>query len=70
MANDEPKRKRGRPPGKSDARTVTFKIPSGEYEFLEKIVRDRKRVGDSVNDAARAILMGELRQMSKNREFD
>ena len=70
MADQIPKRGRGRPPGKSDARPVSFKIPTGEYEFLEAIVKKRKRLGDSVNDAARNILMGELRHMSKSREFD
>lgn len=70
MADHTPKRGRGRPPGKSDGRLVKFRIPSGEYEFFERIVKIKKRLGESVNDAARTMVMGELRHMSKNREFD
>jgi hypothetical protein len=69
MADKVPKRKRGRPPGKSDARRVAFKIPRGEYEFFERIVKGKKRLGDSVNDAARTMVLSELRSISKNREF-
>lgn len=60
MANGEQKRGRGRPPGKSDAGSISFKLPKGHFTYLERLVTLEKRLGDSVHDAARQLLIAEL----------
>lgn len=60
MSNGEQKRPRGRPPGRSDAELVSFKLPKAHFDYLHKISVVEKRLGDSVHDAARHILIREL----------
>ena len=63
VTEDKPKRGRGRPPGKSEGESVTFKLPKDHYAYLRYLVTERKRLGDTVNDAARHILIRELDAM-------
>ena len=65
MAGEGSKRPRGRPPGKSDRSQVTFSLPKDDYAYLGILVRDKKRLGHSVNDAARHILIRELYEMRR-----
>jgi hypothetical protein len=63
MAKGVPKRPRGRPPGKSDAKDVWFRLPPHHYDYLRHLVMVKKRFGDTPNDAAKFILMRELDAM-------
>jgi hypothetical protein len=63
MAGDIPKRGKGRPLGKSDAGKIAFRLPRGHFEYLERLVTSKRRLGDTVNDAARFILIRELDEM-------
>jgi len=65
MAGDEPKRV-GRPRGKSEAAPITFALPKDHYVYLRYLVNEKKRLGRSVNDAARHILIRELDEMMKD----
>jgi len=63
---EENKRSRGRPRGKTDAETVTFKLPPDHFAYLTHLVVVKKRLGNSPNDAARHILIRELDAMLKD----
>ena len=65
MAEEGPKRGRGRPPGKSERSQITFSLPKDDYAYLDMLVREKKRLGNSVNDAARQILIRELYEMRR-----
>jgi hypothetical protein len=65
MAGSGPKRPVGRPRGKGEAEPVTFTLPTDHYVYLRHLVQDKKRLGRSVNDAARHILIRELDAMFK-----
>ena len=65
MAEEGPKRGRGRPRGKSERSQVTFSLPKGDYAYLDMLVREKKRLGKSVNDAARQILIREVYEMRR-----
>jgi hypothetical protein len=56
----EPKRPRGRPPGKSGARKVWFTLPQSHFDYLKHLSEVKKRFGDTPNDAAKFILIREL----------
>jgi hypothetical protein len=66
MADSVPKRGKGRPPGKTDAGKVAFRLPKDHFEYLEHLVTGKRRLGDTVNDAARFILIRELDAMLKD----
>lgn len=66
MASGEPKRPRGRPPGKSDALEVWFKLPRHHYDYLRHLATEKKQFGDTVNDAAKYILIRELDAMFRS----
>ena len=74
MAGNEPKRPVGRPPGKGEAELVSFTLPKDHYDYLRHLVHDKKRLGRSVHDAARHILIRELDAMFKadyhNKDYD
>ena len=74
MAGSGPKRPVGRPPGKGEAESVTFTLPKDHYDYLRRLVYEKKRLGRSVNDAARYILIRELDAMLRddyhNKKFD
>jgi hypothetical protein len=62
----ERKRGPGRPPGKGPkGGDVVFRLPRGHYDYLRRIVHQKKRLGHSVNDAARHILIRELDAMER-----
>ncbi len=63
MAEDGPKRRVGRPPGKSDTERVTFTLPKDHFAYLRYLVAEKRRLGNSVNEAARHILIRELDAM-------
>jgi hypothetical protein len=65
MAEEGPKGRRGRPPGKSERSQVTFSLPKDDYAYLQMLVREKKRLGRSVNDAARQILIREVYEMRR-----
>jgi hypothetical protein len=65
MAEQASKRGRGRPPGKSERSQVTFSLPKDDYAYLQMLTRDKKRLGNSVNDAARQILIREVYEMRR-----
>jgi len=44
---------------------VTFSLPKDDYAYLQMLVREKKRLGRSVNDAARQILIRELYEMRR-----
>jgi len=74
MAGNEPKRPVGRPPGKAEREAVTFTLPKDHYAYLRYLVHEKKRLGRSVNDAARHILIRELDEMQQGgyhkKDFD
>jgi hypothetical protein len=63
MAAEQLKRSVGRPRGTSERQAVTFKLPKDHYAYLRYLVVEKKRLGISVNDAARFILIRELDAM-------
>jgi hypothetical protein len=65
MAEEGSKRGRGRPPGKSERSQVTFSLPKDDFAYLQMLVRERKRLGRSVNDAARHVLIREIYEMRR-----
>ncbi len=65
MAGNEPKRPVGRPPGKPERYQVTFSLPKDDYAYLQMLVREKKRLGSSVNDAARRMVVSEIYEMRK-----
>jgi hypothetical protein len=65
MAEEGPKRGRGRPPGKSERSQVTFSLPKDDYAYLRMLVHEKKRRGKSVNDAARQIMLEEIYEMRR-----
>jgi hypothetical protein len=65
MAGEGTKRPRGRPPGKSERSQVTFSLPKDDFAYLQMLVGEKKRLGNSVNDAARQILVREVYEMRR-----
>jgi len=66
MAGEKAKRGPGRPPGTGPKnRDVVFTLPYGHYDYLRRVVHIKKRLGRSVNDAARHILIRELDAMEE-----
>jgi hypothetical protein len=65
MAGNDQKRPVGRPPGKTERSQVTFSLPTDDYAYLQMLVREKKRLGKSVNDAARQIVVGEIYEMRR-----
>ena len=65
MAEEASKRGRGRPPGKSERSQVTFSLPKDDYAYLKMLAREKKRRGNSVNDAARQIVLHEIYEMRR-----
>lgn len=65
MSEQVPKRKMGRPPGKGDDAPIKFKLPKGHYTYLRHLVVDKRRLGSSVHEAARFIVIRELDEMLK-----
>jgi len=45
---------------------VVFSLPRGHYDYLRRVVHQKKRLGRSVNDAARHILIRELDAMERD----
>jgi hypothetical protein len=66
MAEERPKRPVGRPPGKAETEAVTFQLPRDHHAYLRFLVVEKKRLGNTVNDAARHILIRELDAMLRN----
>jgi len=66
MAEEGPKRGRGRPRGRSERSQVTFSLPRDDYAYLQMLVQVKRRLGISANDAARHILIRELDAMRKS----
>lgn len=48
-----------------EAEQVTFTLPKDHYDYLRFLVQEKKRLGRSVNDAARHILIRELDEMQQ-----
>jgi hypothetical protein len=42
-----------------------FSLPRGHYDYLRRVVHEKKKLGRSVNDAARHILIRELDAMER-----
>ena len=63
MADEVPKRKRGRPP--KEGEDVTFKVtlPKHHYDYLEFLAVRKHRLGSSAKQAAEYILTRELDAM-------
>jgi hypothetical protein len=67
MAGEKSKRGPGRPPVKGPkGGDVVFSLPRGHYDYLRRVVHQKKRLGRSVNDAARHILIRELDAMERD----
>ena len=73
---DQPQRPRGRPrkPAAEKATRlgqVVLRLPDDDYAFLSYLVREKRRLGHTENDAARHILIreiGKLRRRYPRRE--
>lgn len=65
MAPEEPKRGRGRPPGKSDDPVVTFAVSRRLYEYLGWLQRNTL-LGRTENDVARRVLGRRLEDMRQS----
>jgi hypothetical protein len=58
------KRKRGRPRKDGDAKIrIIFRLPEHNFQYLEYLVLRKKRLGESIHEAARYILVRELEEM-------
>lgn len=42
---------------------MTFSLPKDDYAYLKMLAREKKRCGNSVNDAARQIVLHEIYEM-------
>jgi hypothetical protein len=67
MADLLEKRGRGRPPKAKRFPDIAFQLPEGHYEYLRDLVRVKRLLGDTENDAARFILIRELDKMMRGR---
>ena len=68
MADQPQRRPRGRPPKAAQINPqVTFTLPDDHYDYLRYIVEVRRRLGTTVNEAARYILIRELDKMLRRR---
>ena len=65
----EPPEKRGpgRPRKDKSFPPIAFQLPEGHHEYLSYLVRVRRRLGDTENEAARFILIRELDKMMRGR---
>ncbi len=64
MAEEKPKRGRGRPAKPEDAdRSLTVSLPKHHFDYLEYIATKKKRLGTSAKTAAEHILIRELDAM-------
>lgn len=59
------KRGPGRPQKPKKFPDVAFQLPEGHYEYLRHLVRVRRLLGDTENDAARFIVIRELDKMMR-----
>jgi hypothetical protein len=68
MADLPQKRPRGRTPkGVQIAPAVTFTLLGDHYDYLRYLVEVKRRLGTTVNEAARYILIRELDKMLRAR---
>jgi hypothetical protein len=68
MADPPQKRSRGRPPrGVQLTPSVSFTLPGDHYDYLRYLVEVKRRLGTTVNEAARYILIRELDKMLRAR---
>jgi hypothetical protein len=55
----------GRPPKPKKFPDIAFQLPEGHYEYLQRLVRVNRLLGETENDAARYILIRELDKMMR-----
>lgn len=60
MAEERPKRKRGRPRKEGDDVLLNLHLPRHNYEYLQYLVVKKHRLGVTVVEAAEHILIREL----------
>jgi hypothetical protein len=69
MADEAPKRKRGRPPKQPGTRRettrVAFNLPKDDFDYLAYLAVSQKRLGITIHDAARALVIREVATLRK-----
>lgn len=65
MAEDKPKRGRGRPPKEDKGETLAVTFPRHHFDYLQLLALKRHRLGTSAKEAAEHILIRELDAMFK-----